>query len=132
MDLEPVCGVGGIRRRPLLGPFSRPTADPVLVVGTAFDPATRYEGAVIVDQLLPDSALLTVQGWGHTSIFLSACAHTVVSEYLLDRTTPPPGTTCIQDFGPFDTSTARAGSGRAERQRARAEALEHIANIPGR
>ena len=57
-----------------LGPFDKNTANPVLVVGNRFDPATRYEGALTVDALLPNSRLLTVEGWGHTSLFLSACA----------------------------------------------------------
>ncbi len=113
-----------------LGPFNRPTANPVLVVGTQFDPATRYQGAVIVDQLLPDSSLLTVEGWGHTSIFLSTCADDIVSEYLLNGSTPDPGTSCAQDTGPFETLTARSAD-LARRQQARAEALEHIANVPG-
>ena len=68
-----------------MGPFTRSTANPVLVVGNHFDPATRYEGAVIVDQLLPRSALLSVHGWGHVSLFLSQCADATVSRYLLTR-----------------------------------------------
>ena len=57
-----------------LGPFDRATAHPVLVVGNRFDPATRYEGAVALADLLPRSALLTVDGWGHTSLLRSTCA----------------------------------------------------------
>ena len=34
------------------GPWTRRTSNPVLVVGTRFDPATRYQGAVILDNLL--------------------------------------------------------------------------------
>ena len=112
-----------------LGPFNRPTANPVLVVGNRFDPSTRYEGALIVHELLPDSSLLTVEGWGHTSPLLSLCADQTVSRYLLDKTTPPEGTTCAQDVGPFESVAAAApGSGlklRA-RQRARAEAMSEI------
>ena len=52
------------------GPWNRTTANPVLVVGTRFDPATRYEGAVTLDRLLPRSRLLTLAGWGHTSLGL--------------------------------------------------------------
>jgi pimeloyl-ACP methyl ester carboxylesterase len=83
------------------GPFTAKTANPVLVVGTRFDPATRYEGAVAVAGLLPNSRLLTVNGWGHTSLFISSCADQVVSRYLLAVVTPPPGTSCDQSFTPF-------------------------------
>ncbi len=83
------------------GPFNRTTANPVLVVGNRFDPATRYEGAVLVDRLLPRSELLTVEGWGHTSLFLSACADETVARYLIDIATPAPGATCRQDIAPF-------------------------------
>lgn len=82
------------------GPFTRSTANPVLVVGTRYDPATRYEGALTVDALLPSSRLLTVEGWGHTSLFLSACADAIVSTYLLTSTAPT-SSTCTQDFTPF-------------------------------
>jgi hypothetical protein len=115
-----------------LGPFNRSTANPVLVVGNQFDPATRYEGAVTVDQLLPKSSLLTVKGWGHTSLFLSSCADQAVSHYLLDGTTPPVGTVCNQDFGPFETTTARADNALAQRAEARAEAMSHVTLFPGR
>ncbi|MEA2220691.1 MAG: hypothetical protein QOJ35_3317 [Solirubrobacteraceae bacterium] len=83
------------------GPFDRFTANPVLVVGNQFDPATRYEGAVTVAHLLPSSALLTVHGWGHTSLFLSQCADEAITRYLVDLATPAPGTVCEQDHVPF-------------------------------
>lgn len=109
-----------------LGPFDHETASPVLVVGTLFDPATRYEGAVIVHDLLPNSSLLTVAGWGHTSLFLSACADAAVDAYLLDGTTPPAGTTCAQDVGPFEASTAQA----SERESVRAAVMSEVAFAP--
>jgi len=84
------------------GPFDKRTANPVLVTNTLFDPASRYEGAVTVADLLPNSRLLTVEGWGHTTLFLSQCATQAVSDYLLDGTLPPEGTVCQQDFVPFD------------------------------
>jgi pimeloyl-ACP methyl ester carboxylesterase len=84
-----------------MGPFTASTSNPVLVVGTQFDPATRYEGAVTVAGLLPNSALLTVHGWGHTSLFLSLCADAAIASYLLDVVTPAPGTVCEQDAVPF-------------------------------
>jgi pimeloyl-ACP methyl ester carboxylesterase len=84
-----------------LGPFTANTSSPVLVIGNHFDPATRYEGAVTVAGLLPNSRLLTVHGWGHTSLFLSACADAAASLYLLEVTLPVPGTVCEQDHVPF-------------------------------
>jgi len=45
-----------------LGPWNHVTANPVLVVGNRFDPATRYEGALTVDTLLPRSALRRIAG----------------------------------------------------------------------
>jgi pimeloyl-ACP methyl ester carboxylesterase len=97
------------------GPFTRKTANPVLVVGNHFDPATRYEGAVLVDQLLPRSALLSVHAWGHASLFLSQCADAAISRYLLTVATPPRGATCEQDFVPFsEEAPAQLGRARSE------------------
>ena len=84
-----------------LGPFDRVTSNPVLVVGNRFDPATPYAGAVKVASLLPGSRLLTVNGWGHTSLFLSACADDAINRYLLTTAPPAVGTTCNQDVTPF-------------------------------
>ena len=84
-----------------VGPFNRATAAPVLVVGNLYDPATRYEGALTAHSLLPNSALLTLNGWGHTSLFLSQCVDASIARYLLDVATPAPGTVCEQDFVPF-------------------------------
>jgi pimeloyl-ACP methyl ester carboxylesterase len=83
------------------GPFTARTSAPVLVVGTRFDPATRYEGAQRVDQLLPRARLLTVQGWGHTSLGLSRCADNAIARYLLTGGLPKAGAICRQDSVPF-------------------------------
>jgi pimeloyl-ACP methyl ester carboxylesterase len=83
------------------GPFDAETGEPVLVVGAKWDPATRYEGALIAHDLLPNSALLTVDSWGHTSLFTSACADAAIATYLISGTTPAPGTVCTQDLVPW-------------------------------
>jgi pimeloyl-ACP methyl ester carboxylesterase len=83
------------------GPFDTATASPVLVVGARWDPATRYEGALIAHGLLSNSALLTVNSWGHTSLFASACADAAIATYLITVTTPAPGTECDQDLVPW-------------------------------
>ncbi|MEV6032836.1 alpha/beta fold hydrolase [Nonomuraea sp. NPDC052116] len=49
------------------GPFDRRTAAPVLVVGSFWDPATNYAGAVSTSRLLPNSRLLSSDNWGHTA-----------------------------------------------------------------
>ena len=83
------------------GPFDTATGNPVLVVGARWDPATRYQGAVIAADLLPNSALLTVNSWGHTSLFTSACADEAIAAYLISVTTPAPGAVCEQDLVPW-------------------------------
>lgn len=83
------------------GPFTAETANPVLVVGNYFDPATRYAGAQIVAGLLPNSQLVSLNGWGHVSLFLSQCMDQTVADYLLNGNLPPDGTVCNQDLTPF-------------------------------
>ena len=84
-----------------LGPFDHRTANPVLVVGNLFDPATRYQGAQKVASLLPGSRLLTLHGWGHTSLFLSGCIDDAIAAYFVAHQLPPTGTVCEQDHVPF-------------------------------
>jgi hypothetical protein len=83
------------------GPWNHRTSNPVLIIGNLFDPATRYQGAVLASNLLPSSRLLTVHGWGHTSLFMSQCADAVQTRYLVDLALPPVGTVCEQDRVPF-------------------------------
>ena len=98
---SPCVGWPGAAPDRYLGPFNAATPHPVLVVGNQFDPATRYEGAVTVHELLPNSSLLTLHAWGHTSLLLSQCATVAVTSYLLTGVPPPSGTLCEQDFVPF-------------------------------
>ena len=83
------------------GPWDQATANPVLVVGNQFDPATRYENAQTVAATLPGARLLTLHAWGHTSGFLSSCADEAIARYLIDGTLPAVGTVCEQDDVPF-------------------------------
>lgn len=100
----------GRSRDRYLGPFTRPTAQPVLVVGNLFDPATPYHGAVIADQLLPNSRLLTVRAWGHSSLFASECADQAIGRYLLTSQTPPRGTVCQPNEVPFQQFVSERGT----------------------
>jgi pimeloyl-ACP methyl ester carboxylesterase len=88
------------------GPWTRQTANPVLVVGTRFDPATPYQGAVTMAGLLPRSRLLTLDGWGHTYAQAgSSCTNAFVNRYLLTIQLPPPGSVCRPDVVPFAQPT---------------------------
>jgi pimeloyl-ACP methyl ester carboxylesterase len=84
------------------GPFDHRTANPVLVVGNTFDPATPYGNAVALSRELPNSRLLTLDGWGHTAFSQpSTCALQAEIRYLVDLRLPAPGTVCRPDVGPF-------------------------------
>jgi TAP-like protein len=95
----------------------------VLVVGNLFDPATRYQGAVTVNRLLPNSRLLTLAGWGHTSLFASACIDAHVSRYLLTSRVPPKGTVCQPDVVPFAQPAAAAQAQQAAGASIKAELI---------
>ncbi len=84
------------------GPWNRPTAGPILVVGNTIDPGTPYLNSLIMLRELNRARLLTVDGYGH-SAFLnkSTCADAYQSAYLIDGALPPPGTICRQDRRPF-------------------------------
>ncbi|MEU8235656.1 alpha/beta hydrolase [Actinoplanes sp. NPDC048967] len=90
------------------GPWTTPTAAPVLIVGNYFDPATPYTGAVGAARLLPNSRLLSYAGWGHVAFHLqrNSCVDAHVSHYLLTARPPAPGTVCRPD-PPFPPSPAR-------------------------
>lgn len=90
-----------------LGPFDAETATPVLLSTTTFDPATPLQGAQQLRAELPGSRLLTVEGWGHTTIGLSACADAVQADYLLTGEVPAQDVTCQQDVAPFTSAGQR-------------------------
>lgn len=84
------------------GPWNRPTAAPILVVGNTTDPGTPYPNSVAMARRLHRARLLTVQGYGHTAFLNpSTCAGTYETAYLTDGALPPPDTTCQQDHRPF-------------------------------
>ncbi|MFJ7591670.1 alpha/beta hydrolase [Streptomyces sp. NPDC097617] len=85
------------------GPWDKPTAHPILVIGTTYDPSTPHSDAQAMAGELADARLLTNNGYGHTALFNnnSACINTYESRYFIDGTLPPPGTTCRPDRIPF-------------------------------
>jgi pimeloyl-ACP methyl ester carboxylesterase len=101
---EPCASWPATAADPYVGPWDRPTVNPVLVIGNLFDPDTSYEGSVAMARELAHARLLTVDGYGHTAFLNpSTCANDYVSRYVVDGTLPPPGTVCPQDQQPFTT-----------------------------
>ncbi|HZX06330.1 alpha/beta hydrolase [Kribbella sp.] len=97
------CEFMGIRDHDaFLGPWKNKVKQPVLVFGTRHDPATPYEATRPYADLYPDARMVTVEGWGHTTIGKSACADKLTTDYLTTLKAPADNTTCQQDRKPFD------------------------------
>jgi pimeloyl-ACP methyl ester carboxylesterase len=76
-------------------------APPLLVVGATLDNQTPYIWAQRLAGQLEGAVLLTREGSGHTSYFLSSCVVEAVDAYLLELTLPEPGTVCDSTGGIF-------------------------------
>ena len=84
------------------GPWNRPTAHPILLVATTYDPALPYRDSLAMAHDLARARLLTVAGYGHTTYLNpSACAYAYETAYLLRGALPPRGTVCHQNQAPF-------------------------------
>jgi pimeloyl-ACP methyl ester carboxylesterase len=94
------------------GPWNRPTANTLLLLGNTGDPALPYRDSVAMEHDLARARLLTVAGYGHTEANNpSSCALGYEISYLETGALPPPGTVCREDTVPFDTVPfAPAGS----------------------
>lgn len=108
-----------------LGPWDQETQVPVLVAGTSHDPATPYAATPEYAASFPDGRLLTVEGWGHTTLAKSSCVDAYLTRYLVDVVAPASGTVCAQDVVPFAPPAMRALGGDGA-QSAR-EVLERLA-----
>ena len=84
------------------GPFDVPESSSTpLVIGTTYDPATPYSGAVRLVEDLGNARLLTMEGDGHTAYGgNSACVDTATETYLVVGLLPEPGAVCQQEV-PF-------------------------------
>jgi pimeloyl-ACP methyl ester carboxylesterase len=72
-------------------PVPSPTAagaPPILVVGTAHDPATPYSGATALARALGTGSVLTWQGEGHTAYGKTGCVTSKVDSYLITGALP--------------------------------------------
>ncbi|MFM1950464.1 MAG: hypothetical protein RL418_151 [Actinomycetota bacterium] len=62
--------------------YSVELSNPPLIIGTTGDPATPYEQAVSLAELLDGGKLLTLKGEGHTAYGSSICIDSLVDAYL--------------------------------------------------
>ena len=69
-------------------------ADPILVIGTTGDPATPYEWAVELADVLASGVLYTVEAEGHTAFLSVPCVEAVVIGYLVALELPDAGSSC--------------------------------------
>ena len=84
------------------GPWRVRLANPALIMNNRFDPSTPHRNAVRMNEVLPGSRLVTVEGWGHTARDTrSACANSILERYLVDGKLPAPGITCQPGIVPF-------------------------------
>ncbi|MFC7639674.1 alpha/beta hydrolase [Streptosporangium lutulentum] len=85
-----------------IGPWDRPTAAPILLIGTVGDPGTAYEGTEKLLGLLADAHLLTVDGEGHTA-FYNPNPHVAraLTDYFVAGVLPEPGATVPAAQHPF-------------------------------
>ena len=84
------------------GPWNRPTAHPILVVGNTGDPNTPYWSSAAMSRELGRARLLTIDGFGHTAFLNpSTCAADYETSYLQTGALPAAGTVCQQDTPPF-------------------------------
>ena len=66
-------------------------AEPILVVGTAFDPSTPGRHAAEMAAALGDAVSITWEGVGHTAFPVDPCLDDVVVGYLVDGKVPEDG-----------------------------------------
>lgn len=75
--------------------YSATGADPIVVIGTTRDPATPYEWAVSLAEILDPGVLISFDGDGHTAYGRSNdCVQDAVDGYLIDGTVPEDGLSC--------------------------------------
>ncbi|MEZ5285089.1 MAG: alpha/beta hydrolase [Vicinamibacterales bacterium] len=104
-DLVAACSAWPPADSPRIKDVSRRMATPILILANDFDPNTPMIDARAMAQALGmEHSLLRYEGGGHTAFFKGiACIDEAARAYLIDRTLPPPGSSCPAmpvSFGP--------------------------------
>ena len=89
-----VCSVWPAPAAPDPNPLDAPGAPPILVIGTLGDPATPFQWAESLADVLDSGVLLTAAGEQHTAYLTNSCATDLIDRYLVDLEIPPAGTSC--------------------------------------
>ncbi len=89
-----VCSVWPVPAAPDPNPLDAPGTPPILVIGTQGDPATPFQWAESLADVLDSGVLVTAAGEQHTAYLSNSCATDVIDRYLVDLEVPPPGTRC--------------------------------------
>ncbi len=98
-----------------LGPWRQPTNARVLVLGTRWDPATPYRNTRPYADLFRRAAVVTLEGWGHTTIGKSRCADAAIEAYLIAPKQARADVTCLPDQAPFAAPMPLAATGNPAR-----------------
>lgn len=90
-----VCEYWEVNGSEELEDYSASGAAPIVVIGTTRDPATPYEWAEGLAEVLESGVLITYDGDGHTAYGRSNdCVDDAVDAYLLEGTVPEDGLRC--------------------------------------
>jgi pimeloyl-ACP methyl ester carboxylesterase len=92
---DPVCGNWPYPPRNNVGPVEGEGADPILLIGTAGDPATPYESAVEVAEQLESGVLISYNGDDHIAYDEGdPCVNAPVDDYFLTGEVPAEDPRC--------------------------------------
>ncbi|WP_345700044.1 alpha/beta fold hydrolase [Kitasatospora terrestris] len=83
------------------GPWNRHTANPLMVIGNLYDPATQYRFAQNMQRELDSAVLVTVDVIEHCAVGRSKALNALVTSYLVDQAVPAPGQVLKPDLDPF-------------------------------
>jgi pimeloyl-ACP methyl ester carboxylesterase len=95
------------------GPWRQSTRADVLVLGTRHDPATPYKNTRPYANLFRHASVVTLEGWGHTTLGQSTCTDARVTAYLLQPNRTRRDATCATDLKPFTAAPTPAVAKRA-------------------
>ncbi|MBB4677621.1 alpha/beta hydrolase [Crossiella cryophila] len=83
------------------GPWHKKTANPIVVIGNYYDPATPYAFSQRMAKQLGSARLVSVDSFGHAILGRSKCADDITTAYLSELKAPADGIICQPNAQPF-------------------------------